>query len=140
MPIGSPPSDKYVVYTLDNNEDTSCGQIVFRDPEHVSLQEKPDSKRNGNGRIRSVSFESSTHWGQRGSMRMKCCCFWNIILVIALVSVTVNFIITLGDYKNLKSSWANINNTGNRAEATLSTVSPTPADVRQVRQLIKHIN
>ncbi|XP_076072982.1 membrane metallo-endopeptidase-like 1 isoform X1 [Mytilus galloprovincialis] len=141
MPIGSPPSDKYVVYTLDNNEDTSCssgledGQIVFRDPEHVSLQEKPDSKRNGNGRIRSVSFESSTHWGQRGSMRMKCCCFWNIILVIALVSVTVNFIITLGDYKNLKSSWANINNTDNQAEATLSTVSPTPADARQ-----EHVN
>ncbi|VDI46163.1 Hypothetical predicted protein [Mytilus galloprovincialis] len=141
MPIGSPPSDKYVVYTLDNNEDTSCssgledGQIVFRDPEHVSLQEKPDSKRNGNGRIRSVSFESSTHWGQRGSMRMKCCCFWNIILVIALVSVTVNFIITLGDYKNLKSSWANINNTDNQAEATPSTVSPTPADVRQ-----EHVN
>jgi hypothetical protein len=138
MPVGSPSSEKYVVYTLDNEDTCSSsgledGQIVFRDPEHVSLQERADLKKNGNGRLRSVSYESSSHWGQKVSLRRKCCCLWNILLIIVLAALITVFVITYKDYQTLKSSLSDDNKTSSSTDTTSSTVSPTPGDIRQVR-------
>lgn len=139
MPTTSPGSENYVVYTLEN-EDTASnsgledGQIVFRDPEHISLQDKNcNVKTNGNGRFRSISFESSSHWGHRSSLRRKCCCLWNIVVLIVIVVLATLLVITYKDYDLLKSSLSN--KTSSDAQSlseTITTTSPRPTIQRQV--------
>lgn len=140
MPIASPGTEN-VVYTLDNDDASNSGledgQIVFRDPEHISLQDKNcNVKTNGNGRFRSISFESSSNWGHKNSMRRKCCCLWNIIVIIVIVTLATLLAITYKDYNLLKSSLSN-KTTSDRAQLlteTVTTVPTTPASRRQVRK------
>lgn len=136
MPIESPSSEKYAVYTLEHEDTCSSsgledGQIVFRDPEHISLQEK-DPKKNGHARLRSVSFESSSHWRHSASLKRKCCCLWNTVLIIVIASLATVLVITYKDYKSLKSSLENENKTSSWTATTSGTVSPVPGETRQI--------
>lgn len=85
MPAGSPTSDKYVVYTVDTEDSSSGvedGQIVFRDPDSMNgLKRMP---------MRSLSSDS---WGPYWSKREKCCCLWNVFLILVVICLAVVFIV-----------------------------------------------
>ncbi|XP_069125534.1 neprilysin-1-like [Argopecten irradians] len=108
MPAGSPTSDKYVVYTVDTEDSSSGledGQIVFHDPDGLNgLKRMP---------LRSLSSDS---WGTYWSKREKCCCLWNVFLILTVICLAVVFIV-------MHKTW-----TDQQSDPDNSSIVQTPSD------------
>lgn len=102
MPAGSPTSDKYVVYTVE--PDGSCstipndGHIVFKDPDCNSLHENEKEHFKQLPVARSFSASSSAKWGSYWSKRERCCCVWNLFLMVTVIAISTIFVLV---HKNI---------------------------------------
>ncbi|KAJ8318362.1 hypothetical protein KUTeg_003453 [Tegillarca granosa] len=95
MPSGSPTSDKYVVYTVEQDESCSTiaddGHIVFKEPDCNSLHGNDKEHFKHFPVTRSFSTSSSAKWGPYWSKRERCCCVWNLFLVVTVVALATIF-------------------------------------------------
>ncbi|XP_033751434.1 LOW QUALITY PROTEIN: neprilysin-like [Pecten maximus] len=126
MPAGSPTSDKYVVYTVDTEDSSSGledGQIVFRDPDGINgLKRMP---------LRSLSSDS---WGTYWSRREKCCCLWNVFLILIVITLAVVFIVmhkTLTDQQPEPDNSSILQTASGQPDVTDRHVTPAPLAPRE---------
>ncbi|XP_060074883.1 neprilysin-like [Ylistrum balloti] len=126
MPAGSPTSDKYVVYTVDTEDSSSGledGQIVFRDPDGINgLKRMP---------LRSLSSDS---WGTYWSKREKCCCLWNVFLILVVICLAVVFIVmhkTLTSQQSERDNSSIVQTASGQPDVTDKNVTPAPLAPRE---------
>ncbi|OWF46456.1 membrane metallo-endopeptidase-like 1 [Mizuhopecten yessoensis] len=126
MPAGSPTSDKYVVYTVDTEDSSSGledGQIVFRDPDGINgLKRMP---------LRSLSSDS---WGTYWSKREKCCCLWNVFLILVVICLAIVFIVmhkTLTDQQSEPDNSSMVHTASGHPDVADRRVTPAPLAPRE---------
>ena len=137
MPAQSLAPERYVVYSVETPDDTKSNlsesreSVTFTSPDFVDIRKIP----NGRGTdIPTPSPAPSTpttdKWGSYWSARERCCCFWNSIMFISLVTlVTIVILVTKGTLELRKSdSDSTVSNKKfSSAEVTLTAVTCTPS-------------
>lgn len=128
--MSSPESGKYVVYTVDTDQESSSGldegQIVFRDPQSSPNGDRVELKR------RSIRYTSSElSFGSYWSKREKCCCLFNLLLLIGVVCLATVFILYQKNVFENTNDERNSSETNSHVQTGKLTTERTPIAATQ---------
>ena len=88
MPNGSPTSEKYAVYTVTSDDESDDSTGSSKENDELTPDDKSSS---GLEPFASIPSDMS-RWGRYWSGREKCCCCWNVILVVSIISLGTVFV------------------------------------------------